>query len=51
MKQCNVIAIDLAVAEECIQKKAVVYDGDGDQHYDTIALFLHPFIRNRPDEQ
>jgi putative ATPase len=29
-----------AVAEQCIQKKAVVYDGDGDAHYDTISAFI-----------
>ena len=25
---------------QCIQKKAVVYDGDGDAHYDTISAFI-----------
>ena len=34
------IHIDLAVAEQSIQKKAVVYDGDGDAHYDTISAFI-----------
>jgi putative ATPase len=34
------IQIHLAEAEECIQKKAVVYDGDGDAHYDTISAFI-----------
>ncbi len=36
----GVIVVDLAVAEQCIQKKAVVYDGDGDAHYDTISAFI-----------
>jgi putative ATPase len=36
----GVIHIDLPVAEACIQKKAVVYDGDGDAHYDTISAFI-----------
>jgi putative ATPase len=36
----GVIHISLAVAEQCIQKKAVVYDGDGDAHYDTISAFI-----------
>jgi putative ATPase len=36
----GVIQINLAVAEECIQKKAIVYDGDGDAHYDTISAFI-----------
>jgi putative ATPase len=34
------IHIDLAVAEQSIQRKAVVYDGDGDAHYDTISAFI-----------
>ena len=36
----GIIHIDRAIAEESIQKKAVVYDGDGDQHYDTISAFI-----------
>jgi len=36
----GVIRVDLAAAEQCIQKKAVVYDGDGDAHYDTISAFI-----------
>jgi putative ATPase len=34
------IHIDLSIAEQSIQKKAVVYDGDGDAHYDTISAFI-----------
>ncbi len=34
------IHIDLGAAEQCIQKKAVVYDADGDAHYDTISAFI-----------
>jgi putative ATPase len=34
------IHIDLSAAEQCIQKKAIVYDGDGDAHYDTISAFI-----------
>jgi putative ATPase len=36
----GVVKITLAVAEQSIQKKAVVYDGDGDAHYDTISAFI-----------
>jgi putative ATPase len=36
----GVIHITLGVAEESIQRKAVVYDGDGDAHYDTISAFI-----------
>lgn len=34
------IEITLAVAQECIQKRAVMYDKDGDQHYDVISAFI-----------
>jgi len=36
----GVVRITLEVAEQSIQKKAVVYDGDGDAHYDTISAFI-----------
>ncbi len=36
----GVIAIDLNVAEESIQRRAVLYDKDGDVHYDTISAFI-----------
>ena len=36
----GVIHIDLPTAEQCIQKKAVVYDADGDAHHDTISAFI-----------
>ncbi len=43
------VHIDLAAAEECIQKKAVVYDGDGDAHYDTISAFIKSMRGGDPD--
>ncbi|HRJ71189.1 MAG TPA: replication-associated recombination protein A [Terrimicrobiaceae bacterium] len=43
------IAITLAVAEESIQKKAIVYDGDGDAHYDTISAFIKSLRGSDPD--
>ena len=43
------IHIDLAVAEQCIQKKAVVYDGDGDAHYDTASAFQKSLRGSDPD--
>lgn len=45
----GVIRIDLAVAEQCIQKKAIVYDGDGDAHYDTISAFIKAMRGSDPD--
>src|SRR5256885_268276 len=34
------LRLTLAVAEESIQQKAVVYDRVGDAHYDTISAFI-----------
>lgn len=45
----GVIHLTLPVAEESIQKKAVVYDGDGDQHYDTISAFIKSMRGSDPD--
>src|SRR5216117_479363 len=36
----GVIHFTLAVAEESIQQKAIVYDRAGDAHYDTISAFI-----------
>jgi len=44
----GVIHIDLTVAEESIQKKAVVYD-DEDAHYDTISAFIKSMRGSDPD--
>jgi len=38
--ESGVIHIDLDVAEESIQRRAVLYDKDGDVHYDTISAFI-----------
>jgi putative ATPase len=45
----GVIHIDLTVAEQSIQKKAIVYDGDGDAHYDTISAFIKSMRGSDPD--
>ncbi len=45
----GVIRIDLAVAEQSIQKKAIVYDGDGDAHFDTISAFIKSMRGSDPD--
>ncbi|MEK7706938.1 MAG: replication-associated recombination protein A, partial [Verrucomicrobiota bacterium] len=47
--QNGVVHIDLATAEQSIQKKAVVYDGDGDAHYDTISAFIKSMRGSDPD--
>lgn len=43
------IEIDLAAAEESVQQKTVVYDGDGDAHYDTISAFIKSMRASDPD--
>lgn len=43
------IHIDLEVAENCIQKRAVRYDSDGDNHYDTISAFIKSMRGSDPD--
>lgn len=43
------INITFQVAQECIQKKAVVYDKDEDGHYDTISAFIKSMRGSDPD--
>ena len=45
----GVIRVDLAVAEESIQRRAVLYDKDGDVHYDTISAFIKSLRGSDPD--
>ncbi len=45
----GVIVVDLAVAEESIQRRAVLYDKDGDVHYDTISAFIKSLRGSDPD--
>ena len=47
--QTGRIQITRAVAEESIQRKAVVYDGTGDDHYDTISAFIKSMRGSDPD--
>ncbi len=43
------IHITLDVACECIQKRAVRYDKQGDNHYDTISAFIKSMRGSDPD--
>ena len=45
----GLIHIDLDVAQECIQKRAVRYDKGGDNHYDTISAFIKSMRGSDPD--
>jgi putative ATPase len=45
----GVIHITLTVAQESIQRRAVLYDKDGDAHYDTISAFIKSVRGSDPD--
>ncbi len=45
----GIIHISLEVASECIQKRVVRYDKDGDNHYDTISAFIKSMRGSDPD--
>ena len=45
----GMIHVTLDVAQECIQKRAVRYDKDGDNHYDTISAFIKSMRGSDPD--
>lgn len=43
------IHITLEVAQECIQKRVLRYDKNGDNHYDTISAFIKSMRGSDPD--
>ncbi len=45
----GLIHITLPVASECIQKRVLKYDKDGDNHYDTISAFIKSMRGSDPD--
>ncbi len=45
----GVTHITLGVAQESIQRRAVLYDKDGDAHYDTISAFIKSVRGSDPD--
>ncbi|MCE7986589.1 MAG: AAA family ATPase [Caldilinea sp. CFX5] len=45
----STIHIDLAIAEESIQRRAVLYDKEGDYHFDTISAFIKSLRGSDPD--
>ncbi len=45
----GLIHFDLALAEDSIQRKAVVYDRDEDEHYDTASAFIKSMRGSDPD--
>ena len=45
----GVIHIDLVAAQDSIQRRALLYDKDGDAHYDTISAFIKSLRGSDPD--
>ncbi len=45
----STIRITRAIAEESIQRRAVLYDKEGDVHYDTISAFIKSLRGSDPD--
>jgi putative ATPase len=45
----GLIHISLDIAQESIQKRAVLYDRNGDAHYDTISAFIKSVRGSDPD--
>ncbi len=45
----GIIRIDLEVAEDSIQKRAVLYDKEGDAHFDAISAFIKSMRGTDPD--
>lgn len=45
----GIIHITTEIAEECIQRRNVKYDKDGDNHYDTISAFIKSMRGSDPD--
>ena len=45
----GIIHITIDVASECIQKRVISYDKNGDDHYDTISAFIKSMRGSDPD--
>lgn len=43
------INIDIEVAQQCVQKRALNYDKNGDNHYDTISAFIKSMRGSDPN--
>ena len=49
ISQSPPLHITLAIAEESIQRRAVLYDKEGDYHFDTISAFIKSLRGSDPD--
>lgn len=41
--------IDISIVEECIQKKNIIYDKNGDEHYNIISAFIKSMRGSDPN--
>ena len=48
-KNTKEIKINLSIAEDAIQKKNIVYDNNGQNHYDVISAFIKSIRGSDPD--
>ncbi len=48
-REDGTVVVERQAIEESIQRKAVVYDRDGDQHYDTASAFIKSMRGSDPD--
>ena len=47
--EAGAVRVTLPIAEESIQQRAVLYDKDGDAHYDTVSAFIKSMRGSDPD--
>jgi len=45
----GVVRVDVAVAEDSIQRRALLYDKEGDAHFDSISAFIKSLRGSDPD--
>jgi putative ATPase len=48
-EEAPVVQVDLAAAEDALQRKAILYDRDGDRHYDYISAWIKATRGSDPD--
>lgn len=49
LNESGLIDINLKTIEECVQKKAIRFDKNGEEHYDNISAFIKSMRGSNPD--
>ncbi len=47
--EAGIIRVDLAAAQECMPRRDLIYDKQGDAHYDTVSAFIKSVRGSDPD--